>query len=65
MQVSILPVPAHSNKYKYGGQHKLPFCTAGIINSPSNDLCEYKNGHKKLAEKFRDLCSAGTLYMQF
>lgn len=24
-----------------------------------------KNGHKKPAEKFRDLCSAGTLYMQF
>jgi len=37
-QVSIFPVPAHSNNYKYGGQHKLSFYTADIISSPSNDL---------------------------
>jgi len=37
-QVSILPVPAHSNNYKYGGQQKPSFYIADIISLPSNDL---------------------------
>jgi len=63
--VSILPVPAHSNNYKYGGQHKPSFYTADTSARPQMTYVYAKNDHKKPAEKFRDLCSAGTLYMQF
>jgi len=33
--------------------------------NPQMTYAYAKNGHKKPAEKFRDLCSAGTLNMQF
>jgi hypothetical protein len=61
--VSTIPVPAHSNNFKYGGQRKRSFYTADLSARTQMTYVYAKEDHKKPAENFRDLCSAGTLDM--